>query len=215
MSLPEGATETHIYLVDRPGSTQSQIRAGQRGITRHDDRYFVSRIVSNYFGWAFNSRLNESIRVAKGLTYGAWGGYTAKRFAGEFEVGTFSKTESTAEAVRAVLEEIGRLKDEGPSDKELEDSRSYILGSFVGGRETPQQIAGDLWLIESQDLSKDYLERLLAGIAKAKRTDCERLVRETIEPSKLVIVVVGEAGKLKEGLEQIAPVTVVAAKEGK
>jgi predicted Zn-dependent peptidase len=211
MSLPEGATETHIYLVDLPGSTQSQIRAGQRGITRHDDGYFVSRIVSNYFGWAYNSRLNESIRVAKGLTYGVWGGYTAERFAGEFEVGTFSKTESTAEVVRAVLEEIERLKAQGPSDDELESSRSYILGSFVRGRETPQQIAGDLWLIESQGLGADYLERLLGGIAKAKRTDCERLVRETIEPSKLVIVVVGEAEKLKEGLEQIAPVTVVAA----
>lgn len=215
MSLPEGATETHIYLVDRPGSTQSQIRVGQRGITRHDDRYFVSRIVSNYFGWAFNSRLNESIRVAKGLTYGAWGGYTAERFAGEFEVGTFSKTESTVEAVRAVLEEIKRLKAQGPSDNELENSRSYILGSFVRGRETPQQIAGDLWLIESQGLGKNYLERLLGGIAKAKRMDCEHLVQETIESNKLVIVVVGEAGKLKEGLEQVAPVTVVAAGEKK
>jgi zinc protease len=215
MSLPEGTTETHIYLVDRPGSTQSQIRAGQRGITRHDDRYFVSRIVSNYFGWAYNSRLNESIRVAKGLTYEVWGSYTAERFAGEFEVGTFSKTESTAEAVRAVLEEIKRLKAQGPSDDELESSRSYILGSFVRGRETPQQIASDLWLIESQGLGEDYLERLLGGIAKAKRTDCEHLVRETIEPSKLVIVIVGEAEKLKEGLEKIAPVTVVAVKEEK
>ncbi|MFZ0034804.1 MAG: pitrilysin family protein [Sedimentisphaerales bacterium] len=206
-----GAAETHIYLVGLPGSTQSQIRVGQRGITRHDDGYFVSRIVSNYFGWAFNSRLNESIRVAKGLTYGVWGSYTAEHFAGEFEVGTFSKTESTAETVRAVLEEIKRLKADGPSNDELESSQSYILGSFVRGRETPQQIAGDLWLIESQDLSEDYLERLLDGIAKAKRTDCERLVRETIKPDKLVIIVVGEAEKLKEGLEQIAPVTVVAA----
>jgi zinc protease len=153
--------------------------------------------------------------VAKGLTYEVWGSYTAERFAGEFEVGTFSKTESTAEAVRAVLEEIKRLKAQGPSDDELESSRSYILGSFVRGRETPQQIASDLWLIESQGLGEDYLERLLGGIAKAKRTDCEHLVRETIEPSKLVIVIVGEAEKLKEGLEKIAPVTVVAVKEEK
>ncbi len=208
---PSGTTETHIYLVDRPSSTQSQIRIGQRGITRHDDGYFVSRVVSNYFGWAFNSRLNESIRVAKGLTYGVWGSYIANRFAGRFEVNTFSKTESTAEAVRAVLEEILRLKAGGPSDSELKDSRSYILGNFVAGRETPQQIARDLWLIESQKLGKDYLERLLDGIAKAKRADCERLVEETIEPGKLVIVVVGEAEKLKEELEQIAPVTVIAA----
>ncbi|MDD5064640.1 MAG: pitrilysin family protein [Phycisphaerae bacterium] len=209
ISSPTAAAETHIYLVDMPGSTQSQIRVGQRGITRHDDGYFVSRIVSSYFGWGFDSRLNESIRVAKGLTYGVWGSYIANRFAGEFEVGTFSKTESTAEAVRAVLEEINRLKTEGPSDDELENNRSYILGSFVRGRETPQQIAGDLWLIESQGLGQDYLERLLRGITKAKRADCEHLVRETIEPGKLVIVVAGEAGKLKEGLEKIAPVTVV------
>jgi len=209
---PAEAAETHIYLVDKPGSTQSQIRVGQRGITRHDKRYFVSRVVSNYFGWSFNSRLNESIRVAKGLTYGVWGGWTANRFAGEFEVGTFSKTESTVEAVRAVLEEIGRLKTDGPSNDELEKSQSYIIGSFVRGRETPQQIAGDLWLIESQGLGKDYLTRLLEGIARAKQTDCERLVRDTVEPDKLVIVVVGEAEKLKEELEKIAPVTVVAAK---
>ncbi|MFA5251793.1 MAG: pitrilysin family protein [Phycisphaerae bacterium] len=215
ISKPAEPADTHIYLVDLPGSTQSQIRVGQHGITRHDDGYFVSRIVSSYFGWAFNSRLNESIRVAKGLTYGVWGSYTANRFAGEFEVGTFSKTESTAEAVQAVLEEIKRLKTEGPSDDELESSQSYMLGSFVRGRETPQQIAGDLWLIESQELGADYLERLLSGIAKAKQTDCERLVRETIEPGKLVIVVVGEAAKLKDGLEKIAPVTVVKADEKK
>jgi zinc protease len=207
---PNEITETHIYLVDQPGSTQSQIRAGQHGITRHDKRYFVSRIVSSYFGWAYNSRLNESIRVAKGLTYGAWGSYTANRFAGDFEVGTFSKTESTAEAVRAVLEEIERLKTKGPSEEELESSRSYMLGSFVRWRETPQQIAGDLWLIESQDLGKDYLERLLDGIAKAKAADCENLVEETIEPEKLVIIVVGAAEKLKGELEKIAPVTVIA-----
>jgi zinc protease len=210
---PNEITETHIYLVDRPGSTQSQIRAGHLGITRHDKGYFVSRIVSSYFGWSFNSRLNESIRVAKGLTYGAWGSYTANRFAGDFEVGTFSKTESTAEAVRAVLEEIERLKTEGPSEEELENSRSYILGSFVRWRETPQQIASDLWLIESQDLGKDYLERLLDGIAKAKRADCENLVEGTIEPEKLVIVVVGEAEKLKDELEKITPVTVIAAEK--
>ncbi|UCC21423.1 MAG: insulinase family protein [Planctomycetota bacterium] len=215
IELPQLAKpdQTHIYLVDRPGSIQSQIRAGQLGITRHDEGYFVSRIVSNYFGWAFNSRLNETIRVAKGLTYGVWGGYSANRFAGQFNVGTFTKTESTPEAVQAVLDEIQRLKTEAPTDEELENSRSYILGSFVRQREIPQQIAGDLWLIESQQLGADYLERLLAAIAAAERPDCERLVQSTIETDKLIVVVVGEAEKLKDPLEQIAPVTVIPAQQ--
>jgi predicted Zn-dependent peptidase len=175
--------------------------------------YPASRVVSNYFGWGFDSRLNESVRVAKGLTYGIWGGFTAQRFSGEFEVGTFSKTQSTVQAVKAVLDEIERLKKEGPSNKELSNSQSYILGSFVRGRETPQQIADDLWLIESQGLSSDYLEWLLAGVAGTSRADCERLTNTTIKPDKLIIVVVGQADVIKEPLEKIAPVTVVAAEK--
>jgi zinc protease len=215
LAAPERQRQMHIYLVDRPGSVQSQIRVGQLGITRHDDGYFVSRMVSNYFGGAFNSRLNEKIRVEKGLTYGAWGTYVAGRFAGEFKIGTFSKAETTAEAVRAILDEIERLKAEQPSDDELESTRSYILGSFVRQRETPQQIAGDLWLIESEGLGRDYLERLLEAVSGTDKADCVRLVGDTIRQNELVIVVVGEAGKLKEDLEKIAPVTVVPAEESK
>ena len=70
-----------------------------------------------------------------------WGSYIAQRFAGEFKVGTFSKTDSTAETVAAVIDEIKRLKAEGPSAEELEKNQTYILGSFVRGRETPQQVA--------------------------------------------------------------------------
>ncbi|MFH1615882.1 MAG: pitrilysin family protein [Planctomycetota bacterium] len=213
--LPELSepNNTTIYLVDKPDSTQSQIRTGQIGITRHEQPdYFVSRIVSNYFGWSFNSRLNRTIRVERGLTYGVWGGYTAKRFAGAFEAGTFSKTETTVQAVKAVLEEIERLRTVQPSEEELKDSKSYILGSFVMNRETPQQIADDLWLIESQNLGADYLDRLLKSISKTKRKDCLLLTQKTIDPGKMVIVVVGKAADLKQQLEEIAPVVVINLK---
>jgi zinc protease len=203
--------ETRIYLIDRPGSIQSQIRIGQLGIVRKNPMYFTSRVVSSYFGWDFNSRLNQSVRVDKGLTYSIWGSYIAQNFAGDFRIGTFSKTDATVQAVQATLDEIKRLKTDGPTKDELDSSKSFILGSFVGERETPQQIANDLWLIESQNLGDDYLERLLGTIAKTKSSDCLKLVDETLDPNKLVIVVVGEADKLQKGLKKIAPVTVIKA----
>jgi len=210
----EKPESTHIYLVDKPGSVQSQIRIGQPAITRHDEGYFVSRVVSGYFGWGFDSRLNKSVRVEKGLTYAVWGSYIAKRFAGDFTVGTFSKTESTAQVINAVIEEIKKLKNKKPNNTELKNNINYILGSFVRQRETPQQVAGDLWLIESQQLGNDYLQRLLYGIANTDANDCEKLVSNTIEPDKLVIVVVGQAQKIKNDLEKIAPVTVIPNKSG-
>ncbi len=206
------ASDTHIYIVDRPGSAQSVIRVGQLGITRHQQpEYFISRIVSNYFGWSFNSRLNDTIRVKKGLTYSVFGGYTAQALSGNFKINTFTKTDSTAETVKVALDEIRRLQDEVPTKMELGDSKSYFAGSFVRHRETPQQVARDLWLIESQKLGDDYLERLLAKIAQTTEEDCDNLVDETLNPDKMIIVVVGDATKIKEPLEKIAPVTVVAA----
>lgn len=210
----ENPRETRIVLVDRPGSIQSQIRVGQLGITRRmQPAYFYSRPVSDYFGWSFSGRLNQTIRVDKGLTYAAWGGYTANNLAGEFKVSTFTRTETTAEAVQAVLDVIENLRTVPPSDEELSDSKSNIIGNFVRNRETPQQTAEDLWLIRSQGLRGDYLERLLDTVAATTPEACMNLVDETIEPGRMVIVVVGDAEKIREGLEAIAPVEVIAAQE--
>ena len=197
-----------IYLVDRPG-VQSQIRVGHLGITRDHPEWFTSRVASSYFGGAFNSRVNETIRVKKGLTYGARGGWDAQRFAGTFQVSTFSKTDSTVAAVQAIFEEIDRLRSAPPTDKELGDTKTYTLGSFAAGRETPQAVAGQLWQIEAFGLPADYYERYLREVASATADDCVRLAQATVDPDKSVVVIVGPAEKLKKELEAIAPVTVV------
>jgi zinc protease len=204
-----------IYLVDMPGSTQSQIRVASSGITRKMPGYFTSRVVSSYFGWGFNSRLNKSIRIEKGLTYSVWGGFTAQRFAGSFNISTFSKTDSTAQAVQAVLDEIKRLKDAAPTEDEVQVNRSFITGNFIIDRETPQAVAQDLWMVESQDLGKDYLNRLLKGVASTTVKDCRLFANANVKPGDLVIVVVGDAGKLKDELSKIAPLTTVAAETTK
>ncbi len=212
VSLPT-ITQTkgrHIYIVDTPGSAQCEIRIGHTSITRHDQpEYFISRIVGYYFGGSFNSRLNEIIRIKKGLTYGAGGGWWAQRFAGRFVVSTFTKTESLVETVQTIFEEIDRMAKDGPSDDELNDTKNYIAGSFVRWRETPQQVAEDLWLIESNGLAKDYIEKLLASIAATNKDECTGLVAETIDSNRMIVVVTGDAEKIKDELEKIAPVTVV------
>jgi zinc protease len=204
---PEGEA-THIYLVDQPHAIQSQIRIGQKSYSRNDPDYAVGRVTSDYFGGAFSSRLNEVIRVQKGLTYGASGGFAPGRFAGRFAVRTFSKTESTAAAVKAALGEIDRLRAEPPTDKELAETKAHFLGSVALRRETPQQVANELWDAELYGLPEDHFERTLARAAGVKPAECAELAKK-IDPSKLVVVVVGDAEKLKGDLEKIAPVTVV------
>jgi zinc protease len=208
---PPSPTETHIYLVDMPG-VQAQIRIGQLGITRQHPGYFTSRVVSEYFGGAFKSRLNKKIRVEKGLTYGAGGGFSASRFLGQFRASTFSKIPSTAEALQILLDEMKRLQADPPDAQELGDTQAHILGKFASERETPEQVAAQLWNVELNGLSADWYDQLLAGVSHTQPADCTRLASETLDPSKLVIVVVGPAAELKGALEKIAPVTVVERK---
>ena len=209
---PPRRAATHIYLVNQPRTGQAQIRLGQLGIRRSDPGYFTTRVVNGYFSSGFGARLNKTVRVEKGLTYGIWGGYSPSRFAGRFYVGTFSKNASTADAVRAVLDEIRRLRTEGPSDDELSKVRSSMLGRFAGNRETPQAVAGDLWLIEAERLPRDHFEKMLAHVSTASARDCLDLIARTVDPEQMVIVVVGDASELKADLESIAPVTVVSRK---
>jgi zinc protease len=188
---------------------------GQIGITREDPEYQPARVLTQIFGGgAIGSRLNESLRVKKGLTYGAHGGFRPAKFAGTFEIGTFSKTESTADAVRATLDEVQNLQSQPATAEELKLSKGFLVGSFAGDRETPQATINDLWLIESHGLPSDYLQRALSGVSGTEIADVSRVALNLIDPSKMTIVVVGDAKRVQEGLGQLAPMTVVDAPKG-
>lgn len=204
------AKPTKIYIVNRPGSAQAQIHVGQIGFTRHrQPEYFTSLIASNYFGGSFHSRLNENLRVKRGLTYGAYGTFRPKAKAGTFEISTFTKNESAAESVKVILEQIEEFQTVQPTDAEFYDTKSAITGSFARNRETPQDVAGDLWLIESQKLEKDYFGKLFASLAKTTKQDCIDLANNQLNVDKLIVVIVGDAEALMDDMAAIAPVEVI------
>lgn len=208
-AAPPKPAPTHILLIDTPGAIQSQIRVGQLGIERSDPRYAAGYVMSRIFGGSFGSRLNKTLRIDRGLTYGARGGLRSARFGGRLEISTFSKTPSTAEAVAAILEEVHRLRDEPPSEEELNAARSNILASLAGDLETPQAIASELWDLKLMGLDAADLDQFLIDIANTTASDVTRVAREVVDPDHLIIVVTGDAAAISEELGKIAPVTVL------
>ena len=216
LTLPEipRPQSTQITLIDRPGSAQAQLHIGHLGITRRQQPdYFYSLIASNYFGTSFNSRLNDAIRVKRGLTYGAHGGFVPMNQAGIFEISTFTKNQSVAETLHVIMEQVRQFQTVPPSETEFQDTRSFLVGSFARNRELPQQVARDLWMMQSQNLSRDYFKRLFRAFKQATPDDCIRLTQKIVYPEKLSVVVVGDAAVLKEDLEKIAPVKIETLSE--
>jgi len=206
---PPKLNQTHIFLVDWPGAGQSEIRVGGRGLVTGDPEKPVADLVSSYFGGSFGARLMKHIRVAQGATYGIHGGFHASRFAGDFMVGTFTKTPSTAATLKLVLAEIRDLVNQPPTPEELSLHRRSFLGSAAARFETPEQVANQLARISLNHLPLDHVQRTLGVIASTDAPQCQSLARRLVDPDQLLIVVVGDASRIREELKAIAPVTVV------
>jgi zinc protease len=206
---PDRPGATHILLVDSPGASQSQICIGGLGIATADKDKPIANLVGSYFGGTFGSRLMKAIRVEKGSTYGASGGFQANRFAGSFLVQTFTKTASTAETVRIALAEIKGLVERPPSMGELSLHKRYFLGSAAARFETPSQIASQFTHIALNGLPIDHLQRSLATISSATPNQCKSFARRVVDADHLLIVVVGDASIIARDLAAIAQVSTI------
>ncbi len=211
---PKYADSTRILLVDWPGAGQSEIRAGCPGMPAADTNLPVAKLVGEYFGGSFGGRLNKAIRVANGGTYGAQGGFNASRLAGSFVVHTFTKTPSTADTLRMVLAQVQELTNRPPDKAELAQSQRYFLGSAASRLETSEQEAGEIAGDVLSGLPLDNMRRTLKIIAGADALDCQALVHRFVDANHLLIVVVGDASKIANELQAIAPV-IILDKNGK
>ncbi len=205
---PPATGPTHIYLVDRKGD-QAQIRVGQRGVTRKSPAWFRARFLSELLGSTFNGRLFNRLRMKEGLTYRAFGGIQAGRFAGRFFASAFTRNATVGRTVNAIIDEIRRLQTDPPTATEQPDTRSYLLGSFVGHRKGPEALAGDQWTHATEGLSPTFFQDYLDAVGKITSDQVAETARQLIDPDRLVIVVVGPADQLRPQLEKIAPVDVI------
>lgn len=208
--LPPWPAKPRIVLVDRPGSRQTQLHIGHFGITRRQQPdYFYALLAGNYFGGAFNSRLNKALRIDSGLTYGVFGGFLPLADAGTFEIMTFTRNETTGKAVELLIEQIRQLRTVPPSEQELMETQRFLLGSFARQRETPQQMARDIWMIHHQRLQPDYLKRLFSAIAKAAPQQVFEFAHQLVQPDKLIITAVGDAAAIQSQLEPFGAVELI------
>jgi zinc protease len=200
----EGAIqETTVFVVDRPGAVQSEIRIGHVGVARDHPDFFALEVMNTLLGGAFTSRLNMNLRERNGFTYGARSGFSYRRMPGPFVVQAAVATDVTAAAVREALSEIHGLRDEGPTDAEVEAARDYLTGVLPLTLQTTEQLAARLAALVVHQLPDDYFQHYRDGIAAISRAQAHAAARDHIHPDRMAIVVVGAADEIAPALEEL------------
>jgi predicted Zn-dependent peptidase len=195
-----------IYLVDRPGSVQSNIKVGNVGIKRTDPDYFPLLVANQILGGGGNARLFLNLREQKGYTYGAYSGFAARREPGAVYASTDVRTEVTGPALKEVFLELEKIRGGEVSDKELKNAKSYLVGSYQLGLETQGSITQRLLDAKMYNLPKDYLEKYSDNVLKVTAQDVQRVARSHMDLENATITVVGDASKICDELTPFAPI---------
>ncbi len=181
--------------------TQSSIVIGNGGLSRDNPDYYAA-LVMNYIlgGGNLTSRLMDDIRIKTGLAYSVASMFEGRKYPGAFMVFLQTKNRSAAEAIRATMENLERVRTAPVSEKELEDAKKYLVGNFPQRFGAQSRIASFFSQVEYFGLGLDYPERYPSLINGITRQDVLKAAQTYVRPDESVTVVVAD---LKEaGLAQ-------------
>ncbi len=190
-------------VIDRPNAVQTEIRVGQLAIPRNHPDYLALNVAVNILGGEGGNRLQGVLRSDRGLTYGASADMHTYKRAGGIIADTDTRTETTAEALRVVVDEISRLQRERVGDQELANAQAYLSGNFPLTIETPDSIAMQVLNSLFYDLDLKELENYRERVNAITTDDIQRVAQQYLKPDRLSVVLVGDASKFVKQLKGV------------
>jgi len=179
-------------VVARPGKSQADVVYAIPGVARTAPDYDAVMMM-NYVlgGGSLSSRLMDQIRDRQGLVYGVYSGLMAGIGAGPLQIRAGTNPANAARCADAILDEVRRLHDEGPTDEEMEEAKGYLTGVFPVRLETNAGVAGQLLSAEIYGLGLDYIERYPSLIRSVTTARAREAARQHLDPEHYVLVFAG------------------------
>jgi predicted Zn-dependent peptidase len=201
-------TGRRVLLVDAPESVQSYFWTGNVGVARKFPQRAALDVVNTLFGGRFTSMLNNELRVRTGLTYGARSRVERPTQPGTWQMSSYTRTETTIEAIDLALSILDRLHAERLDSASLVSGRRYVQGQFPLAFETAEQWAGALADLEFYGLDRRYIEQYAAQLNAVTTEDANEVIDQVFPSSaNVTLVVIGKASAIREGLRKYGDIT--------
>jgi zinc protease len=208
---PAQQTGRRVLLVDKPGATQSYFWIGNVGVGRDYEQRAELDIANTLFGGRFTSLLMNELRTKAGLTYGASSSLRRPTQAGSVAIVSYTKTESTIEAIDMSLELLAKMRNEGFAEELITSGKNYILGLYAPRLETSAQLAAQFATLQAYGLDASYVNDYGAAIAGAGSESIQSVITSVYpSPDDLVFVVLGDAELIRDDVAKYGPITEMA-----
>ncbi|MDT4802365.1 putative zinc protease [compost metagenome] len=197
--LPEPqAPKPGLSHIEFP-SNQTHLMLAQLGIDRNDPDYAALYLGNQILGGGgFGTRLMEEVREKRGLTYGVSSGFTAMQVRGPFMIGLQTRAEMSQGTLKLIQDIVRQYLAEGPTQKELDDAKRELAGSFPLSTASNADIVGQLGAIGFYDLPLTYLEDFMAKVQALDVAQVKAAMARHLSPDQFVIVTAGPTVAQKE-----------------
>jgi len=193
-----------VVVIDKPDAGQAAVYLARTGINRKDPDYFRG-IVSNSVLNGYSGRLNQEIRIKRGLSYGAGSSLDARRDVGPFLASAQTKNESGAQVADLLFGEIGRLSSAPPADVELTPRKAVLIGGFSRNLETASGLVGQVGALALHGLSLDEINRYISDVRAVSSADVQKFASKTLDAKTSNIIIVGNAKAFLPELQKKYP----------
>jgi predicted Zn-dependent peptidase len=203
-----------VYLVDKPGAAQSQIRIGRIGVPRATTDFFPIQVLNTILGGSFSSRLNNNLREVHGYTYGAGSSFEMRAGAGPFSASAGVQTDKTSEALKEFFVELNAILKPVPAE-ELARAKNYVSLRYPSAFEATSDISRRLEDALVYKLPDDYFAKYVQNIQAVTAADVQRVAQKYITPDHLAVVIVGDLKVIEPGIRalNLGPIKVLTIDE--
>jgi len=192
-------------VIDLPGAGQAAVRLVKPAISRRDEAYYPGIVANSVLGGGYSARLNQEIRIKRGLSYGAGSSLSARRTTGAFQAQAQTKNESAPEVMDLIATEMRRLAAEPVTLEELAARKSVLIGAFGRALGTAGGLGGVLGELALQDVPLSEVTAYTAKVEAVSPEAVRAFAAERLSPQDAAVIIAGDAALFLEALEAKAP----------
>ncbi|HYP01213.1 MAG TPA: pitrilysin family protein, partial [Pyrinomonadaceae bacterium] len=195
------SAQTRVVVIDKPDAGQAAVLVARTGIRRTDPEFFRG-IVANSVLSGYSGRLNQEIRIKRGLSYGARSALETRRDTGPFTAEAQTKNESGAVVAGLLLGELVRLASGELPDAELTPRKAVLIGGFARNLETADGLVAQVANLALYGLNFDQINSYINNVQTITAKDVQGFAGSRLDARAANIIIVGDAKKFLPELQK-------------
>jgi zinc protease len=194
-----------LVVVDKPDAGQASVFVVRSTIRRADKNYAIGRVANGVLGEGFSSRMNQEVRIKRGLSYGAGSSLGTRKYSGLFSAYAQTRNDAAPEVATLLRAELTRLAKEPVAAAELVQRKAALSGNYARELETGAGLVSAVASLTTYDLPLSSLNDYLPRVEKVTAQQVQRFAGENLGTADVSVVIVGDGRQFLPELKKRFP----------